>query len=622
MSKKFYSLFLTLLTAFLWLGSGTAWGETLTVAETPTTTSDCLPLYGYYGDTGGTKSQVIYSSDLLEGMAGGTITAMKFYASTSSASWSGTWAVTLGTTSSTSLSGIITPSSSVEVYKGTLSVSSNEMTITFSEAFEYSGDENLVVEIALTKTGNCPEASFRGISATGVGWCSKKYSAQNVLPKVTFTYTPGSPATCPKTGVPSYSSVTTSAATISWAQGGTEDTWNLHYKKSNADSWTEVSGLKNTSYNLTGLSGGTTYKYEVQADCGGGELSGWKAGTDFTTDCGTATLPFEPVITAGSKPNCWTIADASWGDAWSGRWYTYLVSGSNCLRYQASSSSAETAVTTPSINITGPAKLRFDYQNYNGSRRVPSYVTISNSTTTKKIQLSTEAPNSMVADTIDLTDVDGADFTNSTITIAFSAKKHSSSSGTGYFWVKNIKVFSDQDCSAPQNVTLSGSSISTADFTWDANTGVDSYKYCVVAQGEEADWSGDLSVNTNSVHVESLTPGNYTFYVKCGCGTAAASLDFEIVSCPTVTSVTLSNQVWNGVTVNWTTSATTNCDVQYKIGEGVWTEYESNISATSKSFSGLVPGTEYSFRVKPHCSADGWVSPALPTLRFARLRAH
>ena len=416
------------------------------------------------------------------------------------------------------------------------------------------------------------------------------------------------PPTCPKTGIPTASSITTDAATISWTPVGTESTWNLRYKKANAASWTEVKGLTSASHNLTGLSSGTTYNYEVQADCGGGDKSDWNAGTDFPTECATATLPFEPVITAGSKPNCWTIADASWGDAYSGRWYTYVYSSKNCLRYLGAKGSLEAFVQTPSIVLSGKATLKFKYANYNSGRRCPAKVYISDGTTTKTVTLTNTDNATLVDAEIDLSNVSGTNFTGKTITIKFSGSGHSSSSGTGYVWIADIKIEAEQDCSAPQNVALSGSSISTADFAWDANAGVDSYKYCVVAQGEAADWSGDLTANTNSAHIDGLTVGNYTFYVKCACGTAATSLDFEIVSCPSVSSVTLSNPLYNGITVNWATSASTNCDVRYKeAGDADWTSAGTNISATTKTISGLIPGGTYSFEVKSSCG-ETWVA--------------
>ena len=58
--KKLY-LFLTLLTAFLWLGSGTAWGEELTIAD-DTGTNESVPVWGWQGDNY-IHSQIIYPAD-------------------------------------------------------------------------------------------------------------------------------------------------------------------------------------------------------------------------------------------------------------------------------------------------------------------------------------------------------------------------------------------------------------------------------------------------------------------------------------------------------------------------------------------------------------------------------
>lgn len=417
------------------------------------------------------------------------------------------------------------------------------------------------------------------------------------------------PETCPKTGTPTVSEITASTATISWTPVGAETTWNLRYKKANTASWTEVNGLSSTTYNLTTLSSGTTYNYEVQADCGGGDKSEWKAGVDFSTECGTATLPFEPTITAGSKPNCWTIADASWGDGWSGRWYTYVYSSKNCLRYQGAKGSAEAFVQTPSIVISGKATLKFKYANYNSGRRCPAKVYISDGTTSKTVTLTNTDNATLVDAEIDLSNVSGTDFTGKTITIKFSGSGHSSSSGTGYVWIADIQIEAEQDCSAPKNVELTASTTSTADFSWTANSGVDSYKYCVVAQGAEPDFTADLTANTNSAHVEGLSTGNYTFYVKCACGTAvSAAVNFSIVDCPAVTEVTLSNPLYNGITVNWTSGASA-CDVQYKAtSDADWTSAGTGISSSSKNITGLSVGTTYTFEVKPTCSTDGWVA--------------
>ena len=606
MFKKFY-LLITLLTAFLLGGTGSAWGEQLNEGfESSTFPPDGWSTIHVSGAKSWARSTGYKH--------GGSASAFMSYASSGHENY------------------LITPQ---------LAPASGEK-LNFYAYAQYNYATTVKVEVSTTDNA---QGSFTPIQTytTGTGkdiplsWTNlvidlSDYVGQNIYIAFHIIDADGTNLyiddvsgvtikgeTCPKTGKPAASSVGTTTATISWTPVGTETTWNLRYKKANAASWTEVNGLTSTSHNLTSLSSGTTYNYEVQADCGGGDKSDWKAGTDFSTECATATLPFEPTITAGSKPNCWTIADGSWGDGWSGRWYTYVYSSKNCLRYQGAKGSAEAFVQTPSIVLSGKAVLKFKYANYNGGRRCPAKVYVSDGTTTKSVTLTNTDDATLTDAEIDLSNVSGTNFTGKTITIKFSGSGHSSSSGTGYVWIADIQVEAVQDCTAPQNVVLSGSSSSTADFAWDANAGVNSYEYCVVEQGQAA--SGYQTVNTNSKHVDGLTPGNYTFYVKCACGTAASSLDFEIVSCPSVTEVTLSDQVWNGATVNWTTSASTNCDVQYKAGSGNWTAAATNLNATSKTITGLSVGTEYSFRVKPNCGGEGtWVTcaethtPACPAL--------
>ncbi|MBQ2068013.1 MAG: hypothetical protein II457_03740, partial [Paludibacteraceae bacterium] len=92
MSKKFYSLFLTLLTAFLWLGTGTVWGEELTVADgtapgTTATTNKYAPIYGYYCDGLIDHMQMIYPADMISDLAKGPITDITFYSTTATQSW-------------------------------------------------------------------------------------------------------------------------------------------------------------------------------------------------------------------------------------------------------------------------------------------------------------------------------------------------------------------------------------------------------------------------------------------------------------------------------------------------------------------------------------------------------
>jgi len=86
-------------------------------------------------------------------------------------------------------------------------------------------------------------------------------------------------------GVPSgltSSAVTTTSATVSWAAVSGATSYTLQYKLSTATTWTTVSGLTTTSYDLTALGSLATYNYQVNATCPAG-TGNYSAASSFTT---------------------------------------------------------------------------------------------------------------------------------------------------------------------------------------------------------------------------------------------------------------------------------------------------------------------------------------------------
>ena len=84
------------------------------------------------------------------------------------------------------------------------------------------------------------------------------------------------------------SSITTTSASVSWTAVSGATSYNLQYKVSTAGSYTTVSGLTSTSYNLTGLTSGTAYQYQVQAVCSSG-AGAYSSPSTFTTSSGSVT---------------------------------------------------------------------------------------------------------------------------------------------------------------------------------------------------------------------------------------------------------------------------------------------------------------------------------------------
>ncbi len=72
------------------------------------------------------------------------------------------------------------------------------------------------------------------------------------------------------------------SADLTWGAVSGATTYALAHRAVGAPSWTTVPGLTATTYPLGGLTSGTWYEFQVQADCSGG-LSSWSAVAQFIT---------------------------------------------------------------------------------------------------------------------------------------------------------------------------------------------------------------------------------------------------------------------------------------------------------------------------------------------------
>ncbi|MBR6247523.1 MAG: DUF1573 domain-containing protein, partial [Muribaculaceae bacterium] len=163
----------------------------LTVCE-PTTatppTSNYLPINGTYVDEAGTTCQVIYPAEMLEEMADGEITAIKFYLNSNGIQFSkATIQFSLGETTQTEFGNLVqdlTPVASITFPSEPSG--DTELLIQFDTPFEYEGG-NLVFESKVTAAGNWGSTSFIGVSTssnTGIA----RGNTYSFLPKATFTY--------------------------------------------------------------------------------------------------------------------------------------------------------------------------------------------------------------------------------------------------------------------------------------------------------------------------------------------------------------------------------------------------------------------------------------------------
>ena len=305
MKKSIQILALAVTLLLPWVAKGQA---TLTVAD-GAATNGYVPVYGFYADAY-LRSQFVYPDTMLTSLAsGGTIGELKFYASTTNASWgNATFKVYMGTTTSTTLSSFESTSNLTEVYEGPLSIVNGEMTIALDEVFGYNGG-NLLIEVSSVNTGSYVSCTFLGVTSTGSSIQGYSYTdlasvsptQRNFLPKMQLSYSTGE--YCFPVRNLNISDVSSDSFTANWNTGGSETSWAV-----SIDGGTTWSDVSDSSYTFYGLNPNTNYTVSVISLCSTGDTGAVRSASCHTACSGYTQIPysedFEGIAT-DSLPNCW-----------------------------------------------------------------------------------------------------------------------------------------------------------------------------------------------------------------------------------------------------------------------------------------------------------------------------
>lgn len=483
MLKKIY-LFIPLLTAFLWLGTGRAWGDELTVADKTNKNSYC-PFYGNWADAY-QRSQVIYLSSELAAMNGKKITGMTFYFSSKpSKAWSGSeYHILLSEVTATSFSGSWnTETTGTEVLScSSLDGSSGTLTLTFTTPYTYNGG-NLLFELQDKGAGAFASATFFGDGNLGNrsagNYSSSSYesvsaTARAFLPKTTFTYEDGAPITCPKPSNLTKGAVTATSAAFTWTAGGEESSWQyVCLPAATAVDWDDATKVKTaTSAEATvnGLETNTEYKFYVRAYCDDSDQS-TEISKAFKTPCSayaTADLPFEQDfnnLTAGTGliPDCWSkIANGN---------YPYIyssggVEGSKCLYFSGGTSTTSSIIILPAFEAaTNTLVISLAYKNnseytYYGQAKIGYMTDPEDASTFVALKPLTQKSAWTEENKFALTDAPA----DSYIAIQYTGGSYS-----GTMYLDNIKVALPSSCTDPSDVNAVATSANTATVSWTEN---------------------------------------------------------------------------------------------------------------------------------------------------------
>ena len=233
----------------------------------------------------------------------------------------------LAETDLTSLSNWIPSDSLTLVYQGSITYSNSGpdhwVNIPLTTPFNYSGNRNLVV-VVKNDHGDYTTSSnntFNAHSASGktLQYYDDDYEFDFTSPESPSTYSYRNnvkfgmecdvTVTCVAPNVYVLSSDATSA-TIAWAPGAGETSWEMEYKAEDDASWTSVGTVTASPYVLSNLTSNTTYTVRLRSLCGG-DNSAW-ATTTVTIPCYITALPFmenfDNATGTGSSNSvpCWT----------------------------------------------------------------------------------------------------------------------------------------------------------------------------------------------------------------------------------------------------------------------------------------------------------------------------
>lgn len=118
-----------------------------------------------------------------------------------------------------------------------------------------------------------------------------------------------SPCTAPTTSQISATNITSNSASMNCSLSGVSK-YDWRYRIYGSSNWTELNSTSSSSVNLSGLSSGTTYEFQVGVLCSSGQWSVWSASKTFTTGSLSCAAPiglYTSSITQNTAALNWNI---------------------------------------------------------------------------------------------------------------------------------------------------------------------------------------------------------------------------------------------------------------------------------------------------------------------------
>ncbi len=438
------------------------------------------------------------------------------------------------------------------------------------------------------------------------------------------------------------SNILTTTATVSWAAVISATKYNLQYKTSTASTWTTVSNITPTTYNLTGLTANTLYYFKVQSVCTSG-TSAYATQAQFTTlvPCGVPTNLTSFQISSTSASVQWDVVanatsyDLQYKTSAATAWITvsttdpfyqlYSLLPNTVYNFKVraicpfGTSAYSTASDFKTLPICGGDPISLSSSQVNDTSAVISWGYM-DSAISYNVQYKPNAATAWITlSNIQVTSISLAPLTPNTNYVfrvqAVCPEGNSNFSATSLF------TTSGSSCGVPSGLTATNITTTSATLGWAAVQGASSYNVQYKTSAS-ASWSASVSVAGNSYNLTGLTASTpYNFRVQAVCGSSvsafSASGTFTTLQgaavCAVPTNLSAANISNTGATVTWAAvSGAVTYNLQYKVsGTTAWTSV--SVATESYTLSNLTADTRYDFQVQTVCG--GGVSSAYSSVQ-------
>lgn len=280
--------------------------------------------------------------------------------------------------------------------------------------------------------------------------------------------------------------------------------------------------ISKDSNNLA-LVGDTDYDIYIRAKCGtSNNYNGWIGPVQFTTRCSPLALPFSEGFNSDSPTvKCWSIIDGN-KDGGNNIWRLYNYSayeGNQTAYFSGGTANHDDYLVSPTFNLVASKVYKLSYYYKGSSTEENKMEVVLSKTGTKAIDFQQVLqPIHNISNTnyeqkvLYITGITGP------INIAW----HVVGTNGNTIYVDLIKL-EEVNCIDPQDIKLTSTTTSTANFTWNDEIST-SWEYYVLPQGANAPTGAGTTVNTNSATVTktntnvNLTENtSYDFYVRAKC---------------------------------------------------------------------------------------------------------